>query len=93
MKQTITKSMFRDEFNKIRPENFSYEGLGALYDYLEEVDPDYDLDVIAICCDFSEATNEEVLENYSSTIETIDELHEHTVVIQIDNDRLIYQNF
>jgi len=64
MKQTIGLSQFTDEFQAIRPDNFTYEGLQVLFDYLEEVDPDLELDVIAICCDFSEMTPEEIAQAY-----------------------------
>jgi hypothetical protein len=56
MKITIDSgSEFADFFKKsCRADNFSYSGLCALYEYLEECDPDMELDVIAICCDWSE---------------------------------------
>jgi len=68
MKQTITLSQFRDAFQSIRPDNFSYEGLAVLYDFFEELDADCgtesELDVIAICCDFSESTQDEIINDY-----------------------------
>jgi hypothetical protein len=58
-------SQFRDEFHRAgRKDQFSYEGLGLLFDYLEEIDPDYDLDVIALCCDYSEGYPSEIAETY-----------------------------
>ena len=36
MKQTINESQFIDAFTKLRPNNFSYESLSALYDHLEQ---------------------------------------------------------
>ena len=56
MKQTVSLSDFRDAFQSIRPDNFSYEGLEALFDWLEELDADCEteLDVIALCCEYSE---------------------------------------
>jgi len=38
MIQTITSHDFQDAFRKIRPDNFSYDGLKALFDYLEELE-------------------------------------------------------
>lgn len=90
MYQTISKSQFRDEFNKIRPNNFSYEGLGVLYDYLEEMEG-FELDVIAICCDFSESSIKEVLSDYD--LESIEELEQNTTVLKIDDETVIYQNY
>ena len=58
MKQEINKSQFVEQFNAIRPDNFSYAGLSAFYDWLEELSEgtgeEYNLDVIALCCEFSE---------------------------------------
>ena len=42
MKQTVSKGMFRDAFKACgRGDQFSYEALGILFDYLEECMPDY----------------------------------------------------
>ena len=47
MKKEIHKSDFRDAFHDMnRANNFSYEGLGVLYDFLEECDPDSELDLM-----------------------------------------------
>ena len=52
MKQTVSLVEFRDAFRDAgRGDQFSYDGLKALYDFLDE---DYELDVIALCCDFVE---------------------------------------
>ena len=57
---TLSKDEFRFQMNQIRPDNFSYEGQGMLFDFLEEIDEDMELDVIAICCDFTESNFQEV---------------------------------
>ena len=55
MIQTITEQKFVDAFlHAGRGKQFSYEGKLALYDWLEESMPDYELDVIGLCCEFSE---------------------------------------
>ena len=66
MKQTISNaSQFRDAFRDAgRQDQFSYEALGLLFDYLEDVHPDYELDVIGLCCDYAELTPLEVLEGH-----------------------------
>ena len=70
---TINKSQFRDEFRKAgRQDQFSYEGLGLLFDYFEECDPDTELDVIAICCEYSELTVDEICDGYD--ISTSDDI-------------------
>lgn len=61
MKTTVYLSDFRDAFQRMdRGNQFSYEGLELIYDFLEECDPEAELDVIAICCDFTEGDFQEV---------------------------------
>lgn len=97
MKQEITKSQFRDAFASMgRKEQFSYDGLGALYDHLEQMADDTgeecSLDVIALCCEFCEATLEEVKNAYPN-IDSFDELRNNTMVIEVNEDTVIYQQF
>jgi hypothetical protein len=40
MKQTVHLEDFRNSFESLRPNNFSYEGLAALFDYLENYEND-----------------------------------------------------
>ena len=59
MKQKATASDFHDAFIAYgRGEQFSYKGRDALYDYLTELEDDtgteIELDVVALCCDYSE---------------------------------------
>lgn len=66
----VTLSDFRDSFRAAgRKDQFSYDGLRVIFDYLEELESDLgepvELDVIAICCDYAEMTPEEVIEAYS----------------------------
>ena len=93
--QTITETMFKDEFKALRPDNFSYEGLSELYHFFTDMSEDcghMELDVIAICCDFSEEPLEDVLENYS--LESLEELQENTIVVaELDNGNVVYQVF
>ena len=62
MKQTIDSYDFIEAFRTHGRQNqFSYDGLNALFDYLEEMEEgigeEMELDVIALCCDFSEFAN------------------------------------
>ena len=77
--QTVTEQMFIEEFRTMdRMENFSINGLRALYSFFDELSDDtgqpFELDVIAICCDFSELTYKEIASNYD--IVSYDELAE-----------------
>lgn len=68
--QTIgSVSQFQDAFDKMgRQNNFSYEGLEVLFDYLEEYSDatgePVELDVIALCCEYSEDSIEDIIANY-----------------------------
>lgn len=58
MIQTIGFSQFCDAFWDMYKNNFSYEGKRALFDYLEEYEENIgekiELDIIALCVDFTE---------------------------------------
>ena len=92
LKTNINEYEFRDMFRAIRPDNFSYSGLGALFGYLEElsedIGEDIEMDVIAICCDYSEYEslldfNQECYGYDSDRYMTdIDELRDHAQVIE-----------
>ena len=98
---TVNEYSFTEAFEKIRPDNFSYEGQKALYEYLEDLSEDIgtpiELDVIAICCEYSEHENFEELKEYyscSHDFEDVESLRDYTTVIEIENTgRLIIQNF
>lgn len=70
MKTTVSLYDFREAFRTCgRAEQFSYEGLEVLFDYLEQYEEDtgeeLELDVVALCCDFYEDTVEAIAANYS----------------------------
>ena len=95
MKQTINFHDFADAFRAIRPDNFSHDGLRALFDYLEEYEESCDqtieLDVIALCGDYSEDSIENVLKEYDMA--DIEELRDNTQVIDVDDETIIYSAF
>lgn len=91
MKNTVDLYQFRNEFQAIRPNNFSYEGLGVLFDYLEEYESDcgeeLELDVIALCCDFSEDHYSDIASNYEIDLSDCeDEEEELQAVLDHLND-------
>jgi len=104
MIQTINLSQFRDEFQAIRPNNFSYEGLEILYDFVEEMMPNFELDVIALCCDFSEASIKELIATYDIDLDGIepdeidgavlDYINDRSIVLGVTYDgSIVYQDF
>ena len=100
MKQSINEYQFRDAFHKMgRGEQFSYDGLKALYDYLEqledEIGEEIELDVIALCCKYSEyACLEDFQEDYGKRdYKSIEDIEERTTVIQCGLVGFIIQQF
>lgn len=101
MKTSINKYEFRDAFTRMgRQDNFSYDGLGVLFDYFESFEEDtgieIELDVIAICCEFNESTPDEIRADYcvSSDRDLLEYLEHHTQVAGItDEGNIIYAAF
>jgi len=74
MKQTINFYDFQKAFQDLRPNSFSYQGLRALFDYLEELEEstgeEIEFDIIALCCDFTEYESvEEYARDYNDDLE------------------------
>jgi hypothetical protein len=77
MKNTVSRSDFERAFVFAnRDANFSNEGLMALFnffvDYENGTGEEVELDVIALCCEYSEDTVEEIAENYSVDLSNLD---------------------
>ena len=86
MKTTINRYQFERAFvDADRKENFSYEGLGLLFDYFEEIEEgtgqEIELDVIAICCEYAEDTWQDLADNhgieYENDVEGFDAVREY----------------
>jgi hypothetical protein len=77
--QTIdTASQFRDQFHRYgRGDQFSYEALGLIFDYLSDCGSDVELDVVGICCEFAEESWDQITTNYSFDIDSLEDLEEH----------------
>ena len=108
MKTTVYFSEFCDYFRDIRPDNFSYQGLRILFDYFEDYENEtgesIDCDVIAICCDFSEDSFENIADQYGIELDpendeyeqkqqVIDYLQDEGVFVGDSINGIIYRNF
>lgn len=112
IKTTVHLNDFIQAFEDFdRAGQFSYEGKMALHEYLEQLSDDMggdiELDVIALCCEYSEhETAIECAESYftyesipEGTLEENEEqaleyLESNTTVIKVgDTGRIIIQNF
>ena len=102
------------EFNRYdRSKNFTPAGVRVLFDYLEEISEgsgkDIKLDIIGLCCEYSEDTFSDIAANYridltdrsGETIEDDDEikrivldyLNNNTVVCGVTGTTAIYAEF
>ena len=94
MHNQVTFSAFCDAFRDMDRDNqFSYAGKRALFDYLEDYEAGtgepIELDIIALCCEYTEADYAEIAEMYN--IEADDEediedavrehLDYHTIIV------------
>lgn len=65
--------------------NFSYNGADAVQSYYQELaenqDEPIEFDPIAWCCTFSEYSNLEAVKTDYNDIDTMDDLHNQTIVI------------
>lgn len=70
MKQSVNFSAFIDAFHAFkRYDQFGYKALEILFEYLEEYESEtgeeIELDVIALCCDYSVDSVADIASNYS----------------------------
>jgi len=111
MKMTITERMFKDQFKAHgRIDNFSYAALAALFEHIEDIEIDsgeeWELDVIALCCEFSEESYMDVAQSYSIDLDNCEDdgerfdavveyMEDNTTVVfsDFDTGMILYQNF
>lgn len=108
MKQTVYFNDFHQAFkNHDRASQFSYEGLELIYDYLisyeDDTNEELELDVIAICCEYSELSVEEIIRSYSIDADEVEDdeidqfvmnfLCDCTTVIGQTDAGIVFQQF
>jgi hypothetical protein len=99
MIEQVNENDFIQRFSAMgRQDNFSYDGLKALFAYFEQLEEEIgepvEFDCIAICCEYSEYDSlKEFQDNYGSDYETMEDIENETTVIKIDDDRFIIQDF
>ena len=76
--QTVDLYQFREAFRRMnRQDQFSYEGLEVLFDYLENLSDDIgesiELDVLALCCEYYESSIDELIKNYDIDVSEAEE--------------------
>jgi len=104
MKQTVTFYIFECAFANLDMVNqFSRDGLRALFNWFEDYDtdlascdqPETELDVISICCEFTEYEDlAEFQDNYGTEdYPDIKSIQNHTTVIEVNDESFIIANF
>ena len=78
MKQTVNQWDFMEAFRKMDRDYYTYEAYQALFDWYEKSDPNYELDVIAICCDWTEYTPKGLVDDYNHIL-NFDEWKEENI--------------
>ena len=98
MKRTVTLNDFCAEFRACGRDNFSQEGLTLLFDYLEQLEQDLgidiELDVIQLCCEYSEALTGDIARDYG--VEeggVIEFLERNTIICGVRGDTIVFQSF
>ena len=96
MKQTISKHLFIQTFDLWGKGDFTREARSALFDYLEEQDEDYELNIIELCSTWTECEDAyKAINGYNifllptSPEEILAWLQERTQVIEFSGGLLI----
>ncbi len=91
--QTVYLEDFINAFKQADRDYYSYEGYKALYEYFtgmsEDIGQPFELDVVAICCDFTEyASFEEIQQEYKGSVEleTLEDLYDYATVLGLPNN-------
>jgi len=97
MKDTVTEYQFIDTMAQ-KQHGFSYEGAKALFEYFEQYEQDIgeemEFDPVDIRGKFDEYESLEDVKKSYQDIETLEDLQNHTTVIEIPNsDRLIIKAY
>jgi len=99
MKTTVNFYQFRDWFEKNRPNNFSYDGLIALWEMIEEYEnstgEEIDYDPVGLCSEYSEYEDIEEFWNDYDKEDYPDEqsIMDATYYWAFGHDRFIIQQF
>lgn len=97
----VTFSVFCDQFQRMdRGNQFTYEGKKTLFRYLDEIDEEKtELDVIALCCDWAEYTEEELMKEYNRDGEHEDFsslkewINDRTTMLETEGDSFLVMAF
>jgi hypothetical protein len=95
MKQSVNFSDFIDAFKRYdRYAGYGYEALKVIFNYLEEYEQEtgqeVELDVSAICCDYSAEHYTDIASNYSIDLDGLDDDEAKQAVIEYIQENSSY---
>lgn len=109
MKTAVTFSSFIDDFRAMdRYDQFGYQALRVIFDYLEEYEEstgeEIEFDVIAICCDYASQHWKDIADAYGIDLDDNDSEEEQkkqvkdfleveTIVLGETDCEIVYQQF
>ena len=91
----------QNEFVKANRDYYSLEGYEALLNLTDEIG-DIELDPIAISCEFTEASKDDIIADYgymmtedekNDNVLFLDFLNYHTWAVELENGSYLYQEF
>ena len=108
--KTFDANDLLQEFKDWNRDYYSYEACEAMVQFFEETDCDHntELDIVALCCDFNEASPEDILNDYDHLSEfedvvsedgdidedaLLDALNYYTWAVKLDNGNILYASF
>lgn len=102
--KTFSANDLKEEFKAWDRDYFSYAACEAIINLFEECDcsKNTELDIIGLCCDFTEMDWRDIKDNYSNhddiaECETKEELLEtlsyYTLCVETENDMILFQEW
>ena len=96
MKITVNKHNFIDAIEKRdRLSNFNndYDLIENLFNFLDELDPNLELDIVAICCDYEAFSLEEYNSEFNTNYETIEEIINNDDSIAVHSIKNVFKGY
>ena len=99
MKKIINFYDFERAFINMGRENqFTYEGKKSLFEYLEQYEDstgeEIELDIIALCCEYTEFENIQEFQNdYTNEYKSFEDIEHNTMLIPVKDKSFIIQDF
>ena len=88
----------KELFIKAERDYFSLEACEVIIEYFDDISEE--LDIIGLCCDFTEAPPEDILNDYDYLLpeaptdeDILEELNMHTWAVMLQNGNILYLNF